>query len=194
MSEFITFGLKGEYADVVDENDVPTGQVADMGVIHQSGLRHRDVHLWLTDGENVLQQRRGLETKIMPGAWDLTAGHVDAGESYVDAIARETAEELGLDLPKERFISIGKLATEAHYPGWQHPHNIIGDNFVVIERSLEIADLELEPGDVLGARWYPINQLESDIAHPETARLHAPHPKELYEIGIAGMRRVIAES
>ena len=193
MSEFISFGLKGEYADVVDDNDAPTGEVLDMGIIHAQGLRHRDVHLWLTNGQDVLQQQRGFDTPIMPGAWDLTAGHVDAGESYLDAIVRETGEEIGLHLPRDRFASIGKLATKMHFPGWEHPHNMVGDNFVVVERDLQIADLQLEEDDVLGVRWYPIDRLESDLTNPETAKLHAPHPPELYKLGIAGLRRAIAE-
>jgi isopentenyldiphosphate isomerase len=37
-----------------------------------------------------------VEAKIHPGVWDCSGGHVDVDETYVEAGAREVAEELGV--------------------------------------------------------------------------------------------------
>lgn len=195
MSEFVTFPFKNELVDVVNASGEPTGRVVDVSKAHQEGLPHRDVHVWVTDGRDLLQQQRGATTKIMPLEWDISVGgHVRAGESYVDAALRETAEELGLRLNKSRLISMGRFASEVAYPGWQYPHNIVGDNFVVVAPDLRIEDLQPEEGGVLNLRWYPINQLEVDLANARTAKRHASQPTELYRLGIEGLRRAIARS
>ncbi|HSX33755.1 MAG TPA: NUDIX domain-containing protein [Candidatus Saccharimonadales bacterium] len=193
MKEHITSPASGELLDIVDEQGEPTGQTAEKHIVHALGLRHRDVHVWITNGREVLQQQRTWDKTIMPGAWDISVGgHVAAGESYLEAAVRETGEELGLWLPPERFIQIGRLATQLEFPGWQAAHNIVGDNFVVVEPTLSLDSLRLQAEEVLGARWYGIDQLEADLARPDTAARHAPQPAALYALGIAGLRETIA--
>ena len=190
MSEHL-HQTSGELLDIVDENGEPTGQVVDKKTIHAQGLPHRDTHVWITNGRDFLQQQRNMDKSIMPGAWDISVGgHVAAGESYLDAAVRETEEELGLWLPAERFVAIGRVATQLQFPGWEKPHNIVGANFVIVDRDLEIGDLQLQESEVMGARWYPIDQLESDLQTGPGRKLHAPQPRLLYELGIAGMREV----
>lgn len=192
MSEVLQTPRGGELLDVVDELGQPTGQIVDKQTIHEQGIRHRDVHVWVTNGCDMLEQQRTWDKTIMPGDWDISVGgHVAAGESYLEAAVRETAEELGLTLPPERFIRAGLMASKLLFPGWRQPHNIVGDNFVVVEPGLAIADLRLQDEEVLGARWYPIDQLEADLARPETARLHAPQPAELWALGVAAMRSTV---
>lgn len=184
-----------ELLDIVDPvTGEPTGVQLGKATIHAEGLPHRDVHVWLTDGEYFVEQQRRWDKKIMPGAWDISVGgHVGAGESYLDAAIRETGEELGLALPPERFIAASKLAVEmVMQPGPnQWTHRTVGDNFVVVERNLSIGQLTLQESEVLDARMYAIDQLEVDLQHPETALWHAPQPLELWQLGIAAMRNAV---
>lgn len=192
MKERTTASSAGELLDIIDIYGNPTGRVADKQTIHDQGLLHRDVHVWVTNGTDLLQQRRRLDKSIMPGAWDISVGgHVGAGESYLESAIRETHEELGLDLPASRFVRIGRVATQLKFPGWSHAHNIVGDNFVVVERDLTLADLSLQAEEVMDARWYDIDQLEHDVTTPGYAG-HAPQPTALYALGIAGMRGAIS--
>ncbi len=100
-----------ELFDVVDERDQVVG-TASRGEVHARGMRHRAVHIFLCnrDGEVWLQKRSHLKDR-QPLKWDSSAaGHVDAGESYDRAAAREVAEELGLDLP---LVEVGALSASA---------------------------------------------------------------------------------
>ena len=186
-----------ELLDVVDAYDNRTGLVLPKSQIHAEGLLHRDVHVWFVHDGQLLQQQRHVNKSIMPGEWDISAaGHVGHGEGYLETAVRETEEELGLALPPERFMAIGKLAARMTIGSGpdQWVHNTIGENFVVVEPNFDLGSLRLQASEVQGARLYDIDQLERDVSAPETASLHAPHPIELWRLGIDGMRRAIEAS
>src|SRR3990167_10446850 len=75
----------------IDENENDLGEVS-VSKAHQEGLLHRISVVYLTNDKNqVLIQKRD------DGRLDHSAaGHVDAGESYLKAAARELEEELGV--------------------------------------------------------------------------------------------------
>lgn len=90
----------GEMFDVVDENNVVTGQLT-RGEVHARGLRHRAVHVFIVNKRNevFLHQRSHLKD-VAPMKWDSSAaGHLDVGEAYGVAAIREAGEELGIDIP-----------------------------------------------------------------------------------------------
>lgn len=43
-------------------------------------------------------QKRSDTRELFPGAWDIVGGHVEAGETLVEALAREVTEETGWSL------------------------------------------------------------------------------------------------
>jgi len=55
------------------------------------------VSLILIRGRKVLVERRRPDRATYPGAVVIPGGHVEAGESYVEACRRELVEELGVD-------------------------------------------------------------------------------------------------
>lgn len=79
----------------IDENDREIGEVSRKEA-HQKGLLHRVVVIYVFDPNgNILVQER------MDGRLDhSSAGHVDPGETYLEAAKRELGEELGIfDVP-----------------------------------------------------------------------------------------------
>lgn len=63
-------------------------------------LAHRIARVFVFDDAGRLYlQRRSLNMNSAPGLWDQSAaGHVDIGESYEQAAARELEEELGVKI------------------------------------------------------------------------------------------------
>lgn len=88
-----------EIIDELNEKGEVIG-VMDKDVAHREGRLHRSIHLWIIndDGE-ILLQRRCADKKLYPNTWDVSVGgHVSTNENSINAVFRETKEELGVDL------------------------------------------------------------------------------------------------
>ncbi len=98
-----------EYIDIVTKEGKPTGKSELKSIIHQKGYYHHTAHLWLynDEGEILLSQRSAKKT-ICPLMWDVSvAGHIDAGETPMQGIIRETQEEIGLKISEIELKKIG---------------------------------------------------------------------------------------
>ncbi|GAB3211639.1 hypothetical protein GCM10027294_34800 [Marinactinospora endophytica] len=62
----------------------------------------------IDDRGRAFAQRRSPERRLFPGCWDIVGGHVEDGESVVEALAREIAEETGWRLT-EVVADLGAL-------------------------------------------------------------------------------------
>jgi isopentenyldiphosphate isomerase len=89
--------MPDERLDIVNDDDLVTGQEM-RAVVHQRGLQHRGIHVFLVTPEGeLLVQQRGRHRELCPLALDCSVSeHVKAGESYSEAAARGLAEELGI--------------------------------------------------------------------------------------------------
>ena len=66
------------------------------------------VHVFLMRGEHVLLLHR-LNTGYEDGKLSVVAGHVEAGETVTQAAIRETCEEVGIELARERIQVVGVM-------------------------------------------------------------------------------------
>lgn len=102
-----------EYLDIVDENGNPTGEVIERTEAHRTGVLHRTAHVWIArrkEGKvQILLQKRCMDKDSFPGCYDISsAGHVPAGQDYVDSALRELKEELGVEIAPEELIECGR--------------------------------------------------------------------------------------
>ena len=97
-----------EILPIVDECDKIIDEVDKANFDKTTGRIYRTVSLILFDKSgNFLIQRRAFSKATFAGKWQFSAaaGHVKIGESYLDAVYRETVEEIGLSLEnKRRFM------------------------------------------------------------------------------------------
>lgn len=75
----------------IDNNDNPLGEIS-LEKAHQEGLLHRISAIYLTDNNNQILIQKRTDGRLDHSA----AGHVDIGESYLEAAKRELEEELGV--------------------------------------------------------------------------------------------------
>ena len=96
-----------EVFDVVDGDNRVIGRER-RSVIHASGLFHRAAHLlWLRDDGMLCLQRRSYRKDTCPGLISTScAGHLDAGEGYLAAMARELREENGVEAAPAELVRV----------------------------------------------------------------------------------------
>jgi NAD+ diphosphatase len=111
-------------------------------------------------GEQCLLAR---QTRFPPGMWSALAGFVEPGESFEEAVRRETLEEAG--------IPAGRVAYFASQP-WPFPMSIMIGAFVEAKSDkLKIDEVELE-----AARWVTKDECRLLLTGKHPARFFAPPP------------------
>jgi isopentenyldiphosphate isomerase len=100
--------MSPEYLPIVDRDGNVTGREL-RSVCHNgiSMLLHPVVHLHIiNDAGELYLQKRPMHKDIQPGRWDTSVGgHVDPGETIIEALRREVMEEVGLELADQKHIA-----------------------------------------------------------------------------------------
>ena len=99
MDEVIVVNEKDEEVEIVSRTKA-----------HKEGLSHRVAAVYVTrsNGDILIQER-------ISGRLDhSSAGHVDPGESYLEAARRELCEELGIC--DGELYEVGSAKSDEHYP------------------------------------------------------------------------------
>lgn len=136
---------KTEYLEIYTSSGLATGRLFDRRDF--SRLKSDEfmlcVHIYITDGQGRwLLQKRSASKSFLPGAWDVTAGAVDPGESGRQAAVRELQEELGLDIAGNELKFHCRLTKgQGLIELWS------------LERSIDLNDLVLQPGEVDDVSW-----------------------------------------
>jgi len=132
-----------ESFSIVDEYDRVVGS-APRGQVHANNLLHRAVHLLIFNsaGEVVLQLRSRRKDRHSL-LWDSSAaGHVNAGEEYDQAAARELTEELGIQIPLEKIANLAaSQQTDCE--------------FVSLYCGSHDGELRLNPNEIEAGQFFP---------------------------------------
>jgi isopentenyldiphosphate isomerase len=149
-----------ELLEVRTASGAPTGVTKSREAIHADGDWHLAAFVWVFDSAGrILLQRRSMNKDAWPGRWDASAaGHVAAGESAVEAAARELAEEIGLTVRAEDLVPAGAHREEhVHASGMvdrEHHAVFLLRSELSLEAyrpGLEVTALVFAPADALVA-------------------------------------------
>ncbi|MBD3679576.1 MAG: isopentenyl-diphosphate Delta-isomerase, partial [Rhodobacteraceae bacterium] len=128
--------------------------------VHQRGLRHEAVSVFVLDGGRILLQRRALEKYHTPGLWANTCcTHPDWGEAPLDCAIRRLDEELGITglAPLHR----GQVEYRADVGGGLTEHEVVEIYTAQTGNSLKINP---NPAEVMDTRWITLADLRAEIA------------------------------
>jgi len=96
------------------------------------------VALIVLDGDRLLVERRRRDKTTDPGVVVVPGGHVEEGESLVDACARELKEELDLDCTEFRFVDQMLWETPIET---QNVHYFVCKGWSGVSKSKEAAEI-----------------------------------------------------
>lgn len=78
--------------------------------IHANAIPHRTIRVWTIVKDTVWFQRRAATKSLFPGKFDPSAtGHVDFGETTLEAAVREYSEETGVTPDIETLVHAGDM-------------------------------------------------------------------------------------
>ncbi|MBF7737494.1 MAG: hypothetical protein K0Q46_1842 [Rhodococcus erythropolis] len=128
--------------------------------------------------EVLLQLREG--TGFMDGYWaHAAAGHVELGESALDAAVREAAEELGVELLSSELKPLTVLHRR-HAEGFDPVDHRV--DFFYECRAWSGEPRRMEPLKSADLRWWPVDELPEKLVDHERFVIEAHHAGQLAPI------------
>jgi isopentenyl-diphosphate delta-isomerase len=127
--------------------------------VHQRGLRHKAISVFVLCGDAVLIQQRASEKYHTPGLWANTCcTHPHWGEGDLACANRRLGQELGIhDLD---LRAVGQVEYRADVGGGLTEHELVEVFTAQVDQSLPMA---LNPEEVQAARWVPLADLMAEI-------------------------------
>lgn len=147
------------FLSVVDADDAVVGREL-RSVIHKTGLRHREVHVWFaTNGGELIFQKRGPNKDTYPNLLDATAGgHVEEGQDYLQAALAEVREETGLSLMATDLMQLTKVDA-AQIDKNSTTNNVVFRMVYLYRFSGKTEDLQVEEMDGAGFVAVPVGKV-----------------------------------
>ena len=147
-----------EYLDIVDEENNLTGKTEERDIIHEKGLWHREISVWIMNqyGE-VLLQKRSAKKKQGANKWSICAGHVDIGEQPIQAAIREIEEELGIKVEESelRYLFTEKVATT-----FPNSYNNVFSYKYFLKTNIDIDEYIINLDELSELKYISLNELE----------------------------------
>lgn len=133
--------------------------------VHQRGLRHKAVSVFVLSAGRLLIQRRALVKYHTPGLWANTCcTHPLWGETDALCARRRLAEELGIS--GLELQAAGAVEYRADVGGGMVEHEV-----VALFRAEAAGDLAMtpNPAEVTAVRWIGLDALRTEIARQPLA-------------------------
>ena len=170
-----------EIFDIVDINGNPTGETVARSIAHEKGIRHHTSHVWLVRNKNnsleILLQKRAENKDSFPGCYDISsAGHIPAGDDYIESALRELKEELGLTARPDDLLYCGQCCDyrELTFYGKPFIDNQVS-NIYMMWCDKETSDFILQTEEISEVIWMDLHKCMLAVAQnsiPHCIRLN----------------------
>lgn len=156
--------MSKELIDVLNENGVKTGEVAERDEVHRKGLWHRSIVVAIVNEKNeILLQQRSDNKEKNAGMWDISvAGHVSSGQDSLSAAMREIDEEVSIhldyDIDINSFRYMFSYKTQKKYSN-DFIENQFYDFFILRKEGLTIEDITIQESELQAVKFVTVNEL-----------------------------------
>lgn len=146
-----------EIFDVYNDKGERIGKTIPRGSRLGKGEFHLVVHIWIKNTEGkYLVQKRNKKTDKVPGQYAATGGAVTRGEDSITGAIRETEEELGIKIQKDKFTLLKRYFVPDENAGF------ITDLYIVHENIL-LSELKLDYNEVKSCEYFTMDEIKQLI-------------------------------
>jgi isopentenyl-diphosphate Delta-isomerase len=176
-----------ELWQLYNEQGMPiAGKGAPKDEVFGSGLLHGASHVWIWRIANgkpeVLVQKRAHVKRTWPGCYDISAaGHIDVGESPLDAVLREAQEEISLiiDPNQLKFFGVYRADMVAENGDIENEFQ-----WLFLLELPGHTDFDLQEAELASLDWLPLDAFIANC----TGTDYVPHGKLYYETVIQAIK------
>lgn len=151
-----------ELIDVLDSKGNKTGIIKKKSDIKKDGDYHRAIAVLVINNNNeILMQKRSSNKKVYPNLWSIfVKGHVQAGESSIDACIRELNEEVGINITSNELNYLYTIYEE-----------VIKENFIermfydtyILRKDFNLNDITIQEEELSEIKLVDSNKVISLI-------------------------------
>ena len=141
-----------EWNDVYDKDRNLTGKTHRRGSKWGAGEYGLVVCVWVYDGKGNLLLTRRAAKKSFAGTWENSGGAAQAGETSLQAIARELFEETGIRAEESEFELLS--STRDHHYFYDH---------YCLKADVPLERIVLLPGETDAAQWASFDKVHELI-------------------------------
>lgn len=162
--------MKEEYLDIRTPDGEVTGEVKERTQVHIDGDIHGTSHVWLIrhkgNGKfDILLQKRSATKDAYAGCYDISsAGHIPAGQDYLESAIRELEEELGIKAKPEELKLIGMHdgMMEAEFYGKTFKNHEISAVYIY-EKPIDDRNFKLQREEVESVIWIDFDECREKL-------------------------------
>ena len=157
-----------EMLDVLDNNGNKTGIQKSKNECYKEGYWFRSVHIWIVnDKKEILLQKRSPKKSTFPNMWAVSvSGHVQSGESSLDAVIREIKEELNLSITEEQCKYLFTIKRENIF---ENCINRVFDDVYVLPLNIDVKHTRLQKSELCEIKYFDYKELKEMLIykHPD---------------------------
>lgn len=142
-----------ELWDVLDENRVKTGRLAQRGIPLGINEYHLVVHAVIINKKKQFLISKRTPNKSYPNCWEFTGGSVLAGEESLEGVLREVKEELGIQLDSSQGRRITTRRSN------ENGKSMFVDVWL-FEKEVDCKDILFQPEETCDAKWVDRKTIE----------------------------------
>ncbi len=178
-----------ELIDILDSEGNFTGSSLMKSEAHKKGLFHPTVHIWFYNKNvEILIQQRAASKETHPLLWDVSvAGHIGAGEDFVQSAIREISEEIGLDVLEKDLKKVGVFKSEKK----------IRDDFMdcefhhtyICELKISLEFLKKQESEVKALALIPLSLFIDELHQNNSSKKYVPHDQLYFQTITAAIEK-----